>query len=118
MTDERLPLLALWHARRRELDELLAPLLVYGPLAVERVSEHLAELRLAEEAEAAAYQAFLAAQAVAVAESDGTGPAELAELADRLRSARQRARAYVHPLVGRALERQAVVLPLRSPATS
>ena len=109
-------MLALWHARRRELDELLSPLLVYGPLAVEKVAEHLDELRLAEEAEAAAYRAFLAAQDVVMAEADGTGPAELAELVEQSRAARSRARAYVHPLVGRALERQAVVLPLRSPA--
>lgn len=116
MTDERLPMLALWHARRRELDELLSPLLVYGPLAVEKVADHLDELRLAEEAESAAYRAFLAAQDLAVAQADGTGAVELAALAEQCRAARQQARAYVHPLVGRALERQAVVLPLRSPA--
>jgi hypothetical protein len=118
VTDERLPMLALWHARRRELDELLSPLLVYGPLAVEKVAEHLDELRLAQEAESAAYRAFLVAQDLAVARSDGTAPTELAALTEQLKAARQCARAYVHPLVGRALEGHAVVLPLRSPARS
>ncbi len=118
MTDERLPLLALWHARRRELDELLSPLLVYGPLAVERVAEHLAELQQAEEAESAAYSAFLVAQELAVARQAGVPADELADLQERLRVARTHARAFVHPLVGRALEREAVVVPLRSPARS
>ena len=50
--------LALWHTRRRAVDELLAPLLEYGPVAVDRVSDRLPELEglVAEEVEA--FRAF------------------------------------------------------------
>lgn len=52
--------LALWHTRRRVVEEQLAPLLEYGPVAVDRVSDRLDELAnlVAEEIEA--FQAFVA----------------------------------------------------------
>ena len=52
--------LALWHTRRRMVDELLVPLLEYGPVAVERVAERLAELRVLVAAEEQAFDAFVA----------------------------------------------------------
>jgi len=62
MDDPRAELraLALWHTRRRMVDELLVPLLEYGPVAVERVAERLAELRVLVAAEEQAFDAFVA----------------------------------------------------------
>jgi hypothetical protein len=51
--------LALWHTRRRAVDELLAPLLEYGPVAVERVAERLHHVKDLVEDEARAFQAFV-----------------------------------------------------------
>ena len=60
-TDPRSALraLALWHTSRRAVDELLAPLLEYGPVAVERVAERLADVQALVAAETAAFQAFV-----------------------------------------------------------
>jgi hypothetical protein len=52
--------LALWHTRRRMVDELLVPLLEYGPVAVDRVSDRLPELRALVAAEEDAFRAFVA----------------------------------------------------------
>lgn len=51
--------LALWHTRRRAVDEMLEPLLEYGPVAVDRVSERLAQVRVLVQEEAAAFDAFV-----------------------------------------------------------
>lgn len=51
--------LALWHTRRRAVDELLAPLLEYGPVAVERVADRLAEVRSLVADEHRAFEAFV-----------------------------------------------------------
>ncbi len=53
--------LALWHTRRRMVDELLVPLLEYGPVAVDRVADRLPELRSLVHAEELAFDAFVAA---------------------------------------------------------
>ena len=53
--------LALWHTRRRMVDELLVPLLEYGPVAVDRVAERLPELRALVHAEEMAFDAFVTA---------------------------------------------------------
>ena len=60
-TDPRTELraLALWHTRRRAVDELLAPLLEYGPVAVERVADRLAQLRSLMAEEIRAFDAFV-----------------------------------------------------------
>jgi hypothetical protein len=60
-TDPRAELraLALWHTRRRMVDEMLAPLLEYGPVAVDRVSDRLEELRNLVLAEVSAFEAFV-----------------------------------------------------------
>ncbi|GAC1610500.1 MAG: hypothetical protein NVS3B26_19130 [Mycobacteriales bacterium] len=50
--------LALWHTRRRAVDELLTPLLEYGPAAVDRVADHLTVLRSMMADEMAAFEAF------------------------------------------------------------
>jgi hypothetical protein len=55
--------LALWHTRRRVVDELLAPLLEYGPVAVDRVAGRLDEVRSVVADEERAYRAFLDALA-------------------------------------------------------
>jgi len=52
--------LALWHTRRRMVDELLVPLLEYGPVAVDRVADRLPELRALVQAEEMAFDAFVA----------------------------------------------------------
>jgi len=52
--------LALWHARRRAVDEMLEPLLEYGPVAVDRVSDRLAQVHVLVDEEAAAFTAFVA----------------------------------------------------------
>ena len=60
-TDPRAELraLALWHTRRRAVDELLEPLLEYGPVAVERVAERLAQVRDLVGDEQRAFDAFV-----------------------------------------------------------
>lgn len=61
-TDPRAELraLALWHTRRRMVDELLLPLLEYGPVAVDRVGERLGEIRELMAAEQRSFEAFAA----------------------------------------------------------
>jgi hypothetical protein len=61
-TDPRAELraLALWHTRRRAVDELLEPLLEYGPVAVERVADRLAEVQALVADEKRAFDAFVA----------------------------------------------------------
>jgi hypothetical protein len=51
--------LALWHTRRRAVDELLEPLLEYGPVAVERVAERLTQVRALVDDEQRAFEAFV-----------------------------------------------------------
>ena len=51
--------LALWHTRRRNVDELLTPLLEYGPVAVDRVADRLDELATLAAEEVDAFQAFV-----------------------------------------------------------
>jgi hypothetical protein len=60
-SDPRMELraLALWHTRRRAVDEMLEPLLEYGPVAVERVAERLGQVRLLVEDEQRAFEAFV-----------------------------------------------------------
>jgi hypothetical protein len=55
--------LALWHTRRRVVDELLAPLLEYGPVAVDRVADRLPEIRQLVADEQRAFAAFVEAVA-------------------------------------------------------
>ena len=55
---EELRALALWHARRRLVDELLDPLLEYGPAAVDRVADRLAQVRALVRSEQQAFEAF------------------------------------------------------------
>jgi hypothetical protein len=52
--------LALWHTRRRVVDEVLAPLLEYGPVAVDRVADRLDEVRGLVADETRAFDAFVA----------------------------------------------------------
>jgi len=52
--------LALWHTRRRAVDEMLEPLLEYGPVAVDRVSDRLAQVRVLVREEVEAFDAFVA----------------------------------------------------------
>jgi hypothetical protein len=52
--------LALWHTRRRAVDELLGPLLEYGPVAVERVIDRLDQVCDLVENERRAFDAFVA----------------------------------------------------------
>jgi hypothetical protein len=51
--------LALWHTRRRVVDELLGPLLEYGPVAVDRVADRLPEIRQLVADEHRAFEAFV-----------------------------------------------------------
>jgi hypothetical protein len=51
--------LALWHTRRRAVDELLGPLLEYGPVAVDRVADRLSEVRQLVADEQRAFEAFV-----------------------------------------------------------
>jgi hypothetical protein len=51
--------LALWHTRRRAVDELLEPLLEYGPVAVERVADRLAQVKDLVTDEQRAFEAFV-----------------------------------------------------------
>ncbi len=98
--DDRLRLLARWHARRRDLDTLLAPLLAHGPAAVERVTARLSVLRQAREAERLAFEAFAAVTELAQAESRAGDTLPIDELARaRRRAATARAASLdaVHP---------------------
>ena len=56
---DELRALALWHTRRRAVDELLEPLLEYGPVAVDRVAERLAQVQALVLDEQRAFEAFL-----------------------------------------------------------
>jgi hypothetical protein len=51
--------LALWHTRRRAVDELLEPLLEYGPVAVERVADRLSQVQALVDDERRAFDAFV-----------------------------------------------------------
>jgi hypothetical protein len=51
--------LALWHTRRRAVDEMLEPLLEYGPVAVERVAERLAQVKALVADEQRAFSSFV-----------------------------------------------------------
>jgi hypothetical protein len=51
--------LALWHTRRRAVDELLEPLLEYGPVAVDRVAERLSQVQALVSDEQRAFEAFV-----------------------------------------------------------
>ena len=55
---EDLRRLAVWLARRREVDEVLEALTQYGPTANERVASHLAALDVMLEAEREAYRRY------------------------------------------------------------
>lgn len=50
--------LAVWLARRREVDEMMAVLTQYGPTASERVASHLAALDVLLDAEREAYTRY------------------------------------------------------------
>ena len=50
--------LAVWLARRREVDELMAVLTQYGPTAGERVAGHLDGLQLLLDAESEAFRRY------------------------------------------------------------
>lgn len=104
--EDRLRHLAHWHARRREVDELLEPLLAHGPAAVDRVSARLTELTSALDAERAAWDAFSAAcDLVAVDDVEHTHPVDEVTAA-RIRAERARATmtANVHPSVSDVLQ--------------
>lgn len=51
--------LASWHSRRRVVDEFLAPLLEYGPVAVDRVADRLTDVRGLVDDERGAFEAFV-----------------------------------------------------------
>ena len=70
--------LALWHTRRRAVDELLGPLLEYGPVAVERVVDRLSQLCDLVANEQRAFEAF-----VAVVEEHRQGDAVVLEMFGR-----------------------------------
>ena len=53
--------LAVWLARRREVDEMMAVLTQYGPTANERVASHLRALETLLEAEREAWARYAAA---------------------------------------------------------
>lgn len=69
--DQRLRLLAHWHARRRQVDELMTPLLACGPAAVQRVYARLPELTQAMSAEREAFEAFATATGPGSAQRSG-----------------------------------------------
>lgn len=98
-------LLAHWHARRREVDEQLEPLLAHGPAAVDRVSSRLGELTRALDAERDAFEAFSSAcDLVAVDDIEHTHPVdEIAAARARAVRARAALTASVHPSVADVL---------------
>lgn len=51
--------LALWHTRRRAVDDVLGPLLEYGPVAVDRVAERLSQVQALVLDEQRAFEAFV-----------------------------------------------------------
>ena len=105
-------LLALWHARRRDLDELLEPLLAQGPLAVERVATHLGPVTAAVAGERAAYDAFLQAAASRAAEdARRAGPGGPVP-DERFVRAREQALVSGHPSGGTGPARDDVVVEL------
>ena len=63
MDDLRSDLLNLWQLRRRQLDDLLEPLLAH-PSAATSVAENLSDVVAAADNERAAFEAFLAAHEV------------------------------------------------------
>lgn len=80
--------LALWHTRRRAVDELLDPLLEYGPVAVDRVADRLNQVRDLVADEQSAFEAFVAvveehrSEDAIVLDMVGRLPIEAPELAD------------------------------------
>ncbi len=74
--------LARWHTSRRAVDDLVAPMLEIGPIAVDRVSEQLADLQELLRDEQAAFDAF----AALVAQTSPAGGVVL-DLVSRLTSA-------------------------------
>jgi hypothetical protein len=70
--------LALWHTRRRAVDEVLDPLLAYGPVAVERVVDRLSVVRGLMADEQRAFDAF-----VTVVEEHRQGDALVLEMFGR-----------------------------------
>src|SRR5215217_7618831 len=56
---DELRALALWHTSRRAVDELLEPLLEYGPVAVDRVADRLSQVRALVAEEQRAFDAFV-----------------------------------------------------------
>lgn len=50
--------LARWHSSRRAVDDLVTPLLEYGPIALDRVSDQLAALQQMLRDESEAFDAF------------------------------------------------------------
>ena len=115
MDDLRSDLLTLWQLRRRELDDLLAPLIGVGALAATQIVANLSAVIAAADNERAAFEAFLAAHELVVEEDpgdeDGLAAVEALET-DDLTEARQRtagsteaARRQGHPsLAGATLE--------------
>ena len=119
--EDRLRLLAHWHACRREVDELVQPLLTHGPAAVDRVSARLADVQGGLDAERLAWEAFSCSAALAHRSDLGAGtgatddpgrtgvPAdgdpvdELARARSRAEQARSAHRPAVHPSVADAL---------------
>ena len=90
MDDLRSDLLRVWQLWRRQLDDLLVPLLADEALTLAAVTAHLSGLIAAADLERTAFEAFLAAHELldrAVEEPGPTAP----EDDDELSEARQRA---------------------------
>ena len=52
--------LARWHTSRRAVDELVEPMLEYGPIAVDRVTDRLPHVQELVREEEAAFASFVA----------------------------------------------------------
>ena len=113
MDDLRSDLLTLWQLRRRELDDMLAPLVKVGALAATQIVANLSAVIAAADNERAAFEAFLAAHEL-VADEDPGGEDGLAAVeamdGDELTEARQRsagaadaARRQGHPSLAGAI---------------
>jgi hypothetical protein len=102
--DERLRLLALWHSRRRELDDLVEPLLLHGPAAVGRVDGRIGEITVAVRSEMAAFEALCEALALHRAAPD-VADDDLGLLRQRADRARSLARQRLQPGLLSDLER-------------
>ena len=102
--EDRLRLLAHWHARRREVDELLEPLLAHGPAAVDRVYARLDELTQALDAERLAFAAFASAAELFAESAPGRPVDELAAARSRAERARLAMAGSVHPSVADVLQ--------------